>query len=74
VATHAVPTRRRFLSLEVALQDRRDSLPEIATLSTGLSEAGHTAMWQEIEACLQQFDGPDGFVAVGEMLIGVGTK
>jgi ubiquinone/menaquinone biosynthesis C-methylase UbiE len=74
VAAHTVPTRRRFPSLEAALQDRRDSLPEIATLSTGLSEAEHTAMWQEIETCLQQFDGPDGFVAVGEMLIGVGTK
>jgi ubiquinone/menaquinone biosynthesis C-methylase UbiE len=74
VATHAVPTRRRFPSLEAAVQDRRDSLPEIATLSTGLSEAEHAAMWHEIETCLQQFDGPDGFVAGGEMLIGVGTK
>ena len=74
VAVHAVPTRRRFPSLEAAVQDRRDSLPEITTLSSGLSEAERAAMWHEIQECLRRFDGPDGFVAVGEMLIAVGTK
>lgn len=74
VTVHAVPTSRRFPSLEAALQDRRDSLPEIATLSAGMSEAERAAMWHEIQECLRRFDGPDGFVAVGEMLIGVGTK
>jgi hypothetical protein len=74
VAVHVVPTRRRFPSLEAAVQDRRDSLPELATMSAGLSEAERVAMWHEIRASLRRFDGPDGFVAVGEMLIGVGTR
>lgn len=74
VAVHAVPTRRRFPSLEAALQDRRDSLPEIGTLSAGRSEAERAALWREIEECLQRFDGPDGFGVVGELLIGVGIK
>jgi ubiquinone/menaquinone biosynthesis C-methylase UbiE len=73
-AVRVVPSWRRFPSLAAALQNRRDSLPEIGTLTTGLSEAERAAMWHEIEACIERFDGPDGFVVVGEMLIGVGTK
>jgi len=74
VAVHAIPTRRWFPSLAAALQDRRDSLPEIAALSAGLSQDEHAAMWHEIQETLRRFDGPDGFVAVGEMLIAVGTR
>ena len=74
VAVHVVPHTRRFPSLAVALQNRRDSLPEIATLTAGLGQAERDAMWSEIEACIQRFDGPEGFEVVGEMLIGVGTR
>jgi ubiquinone/menaquinone biosynthesis C-methylase UbiE len=74
VAVHVVPHRRRFPSLAAALQNRRDSLPEIGTLTTGLSHASREAMWDEIEACIRRFDGPDGFMADGEMLLGVGTR
>ena len=74
VAVHAVPHTRRFPSLAAAVQNRRDSLPEIATLTDGLSQAERDVMWGEIEACLRRFDGPDGFEATGEMLVGVGTR
>jgi hypothetical protein len=39
-----------------------------------LSDSGRAAVRAEIAAVMQQFEGPDGIVAPGEYLIGVGTK
>jgi hypothetical protein len=74
IAVHVVPHKQRFPSLAAAVQNRRDSLPEIGTLTTGLSEPQRTAMWREIEARIRGFDGPHGFEAPGEMLIDVGIR
>jgi ubiquinone/menaquinone biosynthesis C-methylase UbiE len=74
VAVHVIPHKRRFPSLAVALQNRRDSMPEIGTLAAGLGQTERDEMWKEIEGCIRRFVEPDGFVADGELLIGVGTK
>jgi hypothetical protein len=39
-----------------------------------LGEAERRRAWTEIEQQLSQFEGPNGFEAPGEILIGVGTK
>jgi hypothetical protein len=39
-----------------------------------LSDAEREQAWEEIKRRLRQFEGPNGFEAPGEMLIGVGTK
>lgn len=39
-----------------------------------MDEAGRERAWAEIIEALSRFDGPDGFFAPGEALIGVGTK
>lgn len=74
ISVHVVSHKRRFPSLEIALQNRRDSLPEIGALAAELSQAQRDAMWHEIEDCIRRFVTPDGFEADGEVLIGVATK
>ena len=39
-----------------------------------LSEAERERAWSEIEQQLRQFEGPNGFEAPGEVLIGIGTR
>jgi len=39
-----------------------------------LPEAEQRAAWDEIAAALREFEGPTGFDAPGEHLVGVGTK
>jgi ubiquinone/menaquinone biosynthesis C-methylase UbiE len=73
VAVESMGVERRFPSLAAAVQDCRDSLPEIAELTAELSEAERGAAWAEIEAELRQFERPDGVVLLQEYLIAVGT-
>jgi ubiquinone/menaquinone biosynthesis C-methylase UbiE len=74
VAVRAVPVQRRFLSTAEAVSAMKDSFPRLQTLLTKLSDADRALAWSEIEQQLSQFDGPNGFEAPGEWLIGVGTK
>jgi hypothetical protein len=74
VAVHVQPIERRFPSVAEAVQYPLDAIPDIATLMADLSDGGRAAVRAEITAVMQQFDGPDGIVAPGEYLIGVGTK
>ena len=39
-----------------------------------LKEADRERAWAEIEEKFKRFEGPNGFEAPGEVLIGVGTK
>jgi hypothetical protein len=52
----------------------KDSFPRLQTLLTKLSDADRVLAWSEIEQQLSRFEGPNGFEAPGEWLIGVGTK
>jgi hypothetical protein len=52
----------------------KDSFPRLQTILTKLSDADRALAWSEIEQQLSQFEGPEGFDAPGEWLVGVGTK
>lgn len=74
VAVRTIATTRRFPSAAQAVQSLRDSLPSIHAVLARVDDAGREQAWTEIERALARFDGTDGFVAPGELLIGVGTK
>ena len=74
VAVHAVPVPRHFPSVVEAVSAIKDSFPRLQTLLNKLSDAERALAWSEIEQQLSRFDGPDGFNAPGEWLVGVGTK
>jgi SAM-dependent methyltransferase len=73
-AVHAVSASRRFPSTAEAIRALRDSFPRLQDLMAQLSDAERELAWTEIEQQLCQFEGPNGFDAPGEVLIGVGTK
>ena len=52
----------------------RNSASDVSELMSRLNEAERELAWAEIEQQLRQFEGPNGFEAPGEVLIGVGTK
>ena len=75
VTVQAVPTRRWYPSRAEALQDRKNSCPEVGELMADLSHTEREIAWAEIEQAIGQFEGPNGVVEVsGEVLVGAGTK
>jgi SAM-dependent methyltransferase len=74
VAVYTVPTQWRFPSTAEAVRFMKDSYPGLQHLMTQLSETERELAWTEIEQQLSQFEGPNGFEAPGEVLMGVGTK
>jgi SAM-dependent methyltransferase len=74
VVVRAVPVQRHFPSIAEAVSAMKDSFPRLQTLLAKLSDADRALAWSEIEQQLSQFDGPNGFEASGEWLVGVGRK
>jgi ubiquinone/menaquinone biosynthesis C-methylase UbiE len=74
VAVRAVSVQRHFSSTAEAIRAMKSSFPRLQDLMAKLSEADRELAWSEIEQQLSQFEGPNGFEAPGEWLIGVGTK
>jgi SAM-dependent methyltransferase len=74
VAVHTVPTRWRFSSTAEAIRAIKDPFPGLERITAQLTDADRELAWAEIEKQLRQFEGPNGFEAPGEVLIGVGTK
>ena len=74
VSAHAVPIQRRLPSAAEAIQSMRNSASKVSELMSRLNDADRKLAWAEIEQQLRQFEGPNGFEAPGEVLIGVGTK
>ena len=74
VAVRAVPVQRYFPSTAEAVSAMKDSFPRLQTLLAKLSDSDRALAWSEIERQLRQFEGPNGFEALGEWLVGVGTK
>jgi ubiquinone/menaquinone biosynthesis C-methylase UbiE len=74
VTVQAVPTRRQYSSRAEALQDRRNSCPEVGELMADLSDTEREIAWSEIERAIGQFEGPNGVEVSGEVLVGAGTK
>jgi ubiquinone/menaquinone biosynthesis C-methylase UbiE len=74
VAVRAVSVQRRFPSTVDAMEAMKGSFPRLQTLLTKLSDDERALAWSEIEQQLRQFEGPNGFNAPGEWLVGVGRK
>ena len=74
VTVQAVPTRRWYPTRAEALQDRKNSCPEVGKLMADLSDTEREAAWSEIEQAMGQFEGPNGVEVSGEVLVGAGTK
>ena len=74
VAVRAVPVQRHFPSTAEAVGAMKDSFPRLQILLNKLDDDNRALAWREIERQLSQFQGPNGFEAPGEWLIGVGTK
>jgi ubiquinone/menaquinone biosynthesis C-methylase UbiE len=74
VAIETVASQQRFPSLAAAMQQRRNSLPEMQAILVGLSDAECNAVWAEIEEMMRRFEGPDGVVVPHERLVAVGTR
>jgi ubiquinone/menaquinone biosynthesis C-methylase UbiE len=74
VSVSALPVQRRFPSAADAIQTMKSSAVDLRELMSRLNEAERETAWIEIEEQLGQFQGPNGFEAPGEVLIGAGTK
>ena len=74
VSVQAVPIQRRFPSAVDAIRTMRNSAGDLREIISQLNEDERELAWAEIEQQLRQFEGPNGFEAPGEVLIGVGTK
>jgi ubiquinone/menaquinone biosynthesis C-methylase UbiE len=75
VAVEIVPSAQRFPSLAAAMEQRRNSLPEMRPFLERMSEAEREAVWKEIETVIRRFEQSDGTVIVPtERLVAVGTK
>jgi len=74
VAILAVTTRWRFPSTAEAIRATKHSFPGLQRMMDQHGAAERELAWGEIEKQLSQFEGPSGFEAPGEVLIGVGTK
>ena len=74
VSAHAVPIQRRLPSAAEAIRSMRNSASDVSELMSRLNDADRELAWAEIEQQLRQFEGPNGFEAPGEVIIGVGTK
>jgi ubiquinone/menaquinone biosynthesis C-methylase UbiE len=74
VTVRPVPTRRWYPSRAEALQDRKNSCPEVGELMADLSDTEREAAWSEIEQAIGQFEGPNGVEVSGEVLVCAGTK
>jgi ubiquinone/menaquinone biosynthesis C-methylase UbiE len=74
VEIRSVSVERHFTCLAEAIKGMKESFPRLQPLLKQLNERERDMAWNEIEQQLNQFDGPDGFTAPGEWLVGVGAK
>jgi ubiquinone/menaquinone biosynthesis C-methylase UbiE len=74
VTVRAFSVRRHFPSTTEAVEAMKGSFPRLQALLNKLSDADRALAWSEIEQQLSQFEGPNGFEAPGEWLVGVGRK
>ena len=74
VETHIVATALRLPSASACAQFERESFGALQHMLGGASAVEQTAAWEEIEHELRQFEGPGGFEAPTELLIGVGIR
>jgi ubiquinone/menaquinone biosynthesis C-methylase UbiE len=74
IEVQAIDAPVRFPSAADCLRFERESFGALHAMLAGVSEDERDQAWAEIEQELHQFDGPDGFVAPCELLVGAATK
>jgi len=74
VATRVVPSPPRLSSAAACVRFEWESFGALHQMLAGVSEADRAAAWDEIEAELRQFEGPNGFEVPCELIVGVGVK
>ena len=72
VRTVAAPLR--MASPAECTRFERESFGALHQMLAGLDQPGQEAVWDEIEARLAEFDGPDGFVGPCELLVAGGRR
>ena len=70
--TDAIPFESHYASLDAYLQSTAGRL--IAGVMEQLSQLEQQQLLGEVRQAASQFEGPDGFVAPAEFLLGVGSK
>ncbi len=74
VETHIVSAPLRMSSAAECLRFERESFGALHQMLSSLPEDERQSVWDEIEDELRRFDGPSGFEAPCELIIGVGAK
>jgi ubiquinone/menaquinone biosynthesis C-methylase UbiE len=71
VMIRPIPLRLQFASMDAFIESRRGM---VAGLMGQMSKQVQQQLLNEVRQALSQFEGPEGFVAQGETLLGVGTN
>jgi SAM-dependent methyltransferase len=74
VQTQPVSAPLRLASAAECVRFERDSFGALHQMLAGLPQEERESVWQEIEQTLRQFEGPNGFEGVCELLLTVGTR
>lgn len=74
VRVERVAAPLRLSSVEECLHFERESFGALHQMLAGLDVDAREAAWAEIAERLAPFDGPDGFVAPCELLVGAGRR
>jgi ubiquinone/menaquinone biosynthesis C-methylase UbiE len=74
IEVQAIDAPVRFPSAADCLRFERESFGALHAMLAGVSEDEREQAWAEIAQELHQFEGPEGFVAPCELLVGAATK
>jgi ubiquinone/menaquinone biosynthesis C-methylase UbiE len=74
VVVHLVVTPLRLPAAAECVRFERESFAALHQMLAGLPAAEREAVWREIEQELAQFEGPGGFEAPTELVVGAGAK
>lgn len=74
VAVDTVSSPLRLPTAAECVRFERESFGALHQMVAGVPEAERPAVWDEIEAALARFEGPDGFVGPCELLVASGRK
>lgn len=74
VEVEVVDAPLRMASSADCLRFEQESFGALHQMLSGLSPRERRDAWDEVGAALAEFDGPEGFVAPGRLLVAVGTR
>jgi len=74
VTVDTISSPLRLSSAAECVQFERDSFGALHQMLAGVAPHERPAVWDQIEAALSRFEGPEGFVGPCELLVGSGTK